>query len=153
MTTAPAAPSLSTRRGRPSAVLTLVYALTAVSSLLLLLTGLTGFLQSGRLSGLPLILHVGLSPLFLWGLAVVAWFRQPVRTADFYSRAAATTFWLLVLTGTVLGLSMLIVMSALVGPEGRDRLVLLHRVAGFIFAGGSLLHLLVFIMQRLSRRT
>lgn len=87
-----------------------------------------------------LMAHVGSSPLFAIGLALVAvsWAGECAN----HGRAAQFFFWILMLAGVGVVLSGVLPMTPLLGTHGQHTMYLVHRYAGIVVTAACVLHLL-----------
>jgi hypothetical protein len=107
----------------------------------LIVTGIGTFV-TGRapMTEWVLMLHVGLSPAFAIGLALVA-LSWPSR-CYLYRTPSQFLFWLMLLTGLIVVLSGVVPMTPVFGTEGQHLLYLIHRYGGIALGVVILLHLL-----------
>jgi hypothetical protein len=87
-----------------------------------------------------LMLHVGLSPLFSIGLALMA-LTWPSRRAS-QGSAAHFFFWLMLLVGLVVILTGVVPMTPVLGTGGQHLFYLAHRYSAIAFVVVVILHLL-----------
>lgn len=119
----------------------LAYLLMLLGLVLLGVTGIGTFaLGRAPMSGWILMLHVGASPTFSIGLALVAltWNAHRPRPRG----AQGFLFLFLLLSGLVVILSGVVPMTPVLGTEGQHFLYLVHRYGAMVTAGAALLHLL-----------
>lgn len=93
-----------------------------------------------------LMAHVGLSPMFSVGLALVA-LTWPARTGH-HRCVSRGLLWLVLLTGLVVILSGVLPMTPVADTEGQHALYLVHRYAGMVVAVLVPLHLLSMIGRK-----
>jgi hypothetical protein len=117
------------------------YLFMLLGMLALGVTGIGTFvLDRAPMTAWILMLHVGISPLFSIGLALMAW-TWPGRRAR-QGPVAHFFFWLLLLVGLVVMLSGVVPMTPLFGTEGQHWLYLVHRYSAIALVVVVILHLL-----------
>lgn len=140
----------------------LSYQLTLLFIILLVLTGfLPVILTGGHLSGLPLILHVTIAPLFCISLAVFAlfWahalrfvaadrnlfknksFSMIFLDADLSDSWQRVVFWLFLVFAVPAILSIVLSMYPVLGPDGQEILLQLHRYTTLFIFVLTLIHI------------
>ena len=100
-----------------------------LSTVLLALTGFGGTLQ-GHLGGYPLLTHTAAGALFALCLAILALLKARCHLAPSLRSAC---FWLLLLCGVVLTLSVLIAMVPLLDTHAQHAALALHKLAAVVF--------------------
>lgn len=93
-----------------------------------------------------LMLHVGMSPVFSFGLALVAltWTAR----CSWQSRTTGLLFWVLMLSGLVVVLSGVLPMTPIFGTEGQHLLYLVHRYGAIVLTVTWVLHFLSLPSRR-----
>lgn len=107
------------------------------------------------LHGWPLFAHVGLGGAFLIALALFALARaaasRPGR-AEVYGRLARIGFWLVLLTGLVVGGSMMVATLPVLGGESMELTIELHRWAGLSLVLSVVAYSHGLLLGRMARR-
>jgi hypothetical protein len=117
------------------------YGVMLLGVLTLAFTGI-GTFAFGKppMTGWVVMLHVGASPLFSIGLALVA-LSWPGRCCE-QSCASKALLWLVLLCGLLVILSGVVPMTPLFGTEGQHTLYLTHRYSAIVLTVLVVLHLL-----------
>lgn len=124
---------------RPATLGKFVGALLLLGAIPLAATGFYAWLVQGEtIGGLALMVHMMASGLFLFALAVGA---LAFGRAHFFGpegaalgTAAKALFWALLAAGFVSAATMLLSMLPLLGSEGLETMILIHRLSGAVFA-------------------
>lgn len=146
-TTMTASQSSSVDAPRLGALAKLGYLLMLAGVVILGVSGVGTFLTGkAPMTHWVLMLHVGASPAFSVGLALVA-LTWPARLSRQVGLARGL-FWLLLLAGLVVILSGVVPMTPLFGTHGQHLLYLTHRYGGMAVAGLAVLHLLTLGIKR-----
>lgn len=127
------------------------YAIVAVTTLLLALTGLGSWLLNGRVTGFALIVHVGTGAVFLVAIAIAAacgtaGARRPPGAIEQFAAGGA------LLAALALGVTMLSALSGFAGPDGISQLTLIHRCSAFVFLPCAAVQFACAVIRR-ARRT
>jgi hypothetical protein len=143
----------------------LVYLALLVSVSVLAVTSFGALLRLGEMSGWALFTHMVGAGMFTFTLPVLAitWcepsrfdIRRVGERAETGPRRfywfVKLTFWIVLLSGLIVSMSMLLSMLPLFGTEGLGDLLDLHRYSGLIVVIALVFHLVGVVLQRLGKR-
>lgn len=139
--------SMTTEAPRLGGKAKLAYLLMLAGVAILGLSGIGTFLTGkAPMTHWILMLHVGASPAFSMGLALVAltWPAGIVR----HAAVSRCLFWLMLLAGLTVILSGVVPMTPIFGTHGQHTLYLVHRYGGIALGGITVLHLLSLGLKR-----
>lgn len=150
----PAAATVRPVAATPGVLARLALVLIVVAALIQLLTAFVAERVGFEFEGWPLVIHMGGAGLLLIALAATAVLRAERNRLGVANGALEGTFrrvvfWLLLMAGLAVMLTMLLAMLPLFGHGAMDELMILHETAGLTFVG---LLILILILAGVQRR-
>ena len=143
----------------------LIYLVTLASVAILAVTSFGALLWWGELSGWALFAHMGGAGMFVFTLPVLAitWC-APSRFGNGRAGAQGAAaskrfywlpklmFWILLVGGLIVSMTMLLSMLPLFGTDQLNELVDLHRISGLVVVVALVFHFTGIILQRFGKR-
>ncbi len=130
----------------------LAYALTALSTLLLAVTGMYVLLAGHRLEGYLLMAHVGAGSVFIGALVLLALsyaYGCRFNIARAWLRAGQRVcFWCVLALGITLSATSLICMLPFLTPEQQELMLDTHRIAAIAIVMTALAHLYFSLVKK-----
>jgi hypothetical protein len=143
----------------------LVYAATLGSVAILAITSFGALLVAGHLGSWALFFHMVGAGAFVFTLPVLAvtWCEPSCFDLRRYGERGQTApprfywlpklmFWVVLLAGWIVSMTMLVSMLPLLGTEGLNSMLDLHRWTGLIVVAAVALHLSGIVLQRIGKR-
>lgn len=133
----------------------LAHTVAGVGFLILTITGLGTESIYDEVAGWPLLIHMFGAGVFLLGMAAVAiiWAdRCRLGTDTGLNLGQKLVFWIALVLGLVLMLSMLVAMLPLLGTAAQHVLLELHEISGWLFLCAMIVHTVVSLAARRAQR-